>query len=208
MMIPFDRAIAAHNMHIRGVVHVGAHWGQEFVAYRTAGIRDIIFIEPCSPAYERLKREFGNEPDVVLFNCACSNIDGHQEIYVETRNQGQSNSFLKPKKHLEYYPEVQFMDKERVPVRMLDNLPFTRNKYNMLMMDTQGAELMVLMGANETLKTMDYIYTEVNDQELYENNALVTELDAYLIDFERVETYMVGHQGWGDAIYKRKSLIS
>lgn len=206
MLIPLKDAIARHHLRIKGIVHVGAHYGQELPDYNASGIFDIVFIEPCQAAYRVLQGRVGVDDRVILFHCACSDQEGSAEMNVERRNQGQSNSLLRPKKHLDYYPDIQFVETEQITTRRLDNLPFTRSRYNLLMMDTQGAELLVLKGATETLAGIDYVYTEVNNQELYEGNALVTELDAFLEGFTRVETYWVGHQGWGDAIYVRNNL--
>ena len=69
-------------------------------------------------------------------------------------------------------------------------------------MDVQGYELEVLKGSKETMKHVDYVYCEVNRDEVYENNAYVEELDAFLSDYglTRVETSWEG-QIWGDALY-------
>jgi FkbM family methyltransferase len=207
MLIPLKEAIDRHQLKIRGIVHVGAHWGQELDDYVANGINDIVFIEPCAAAFKILKARIGVDDRILLFQCACGQEDGPGEIFVETANQGQSNSMLKPKKHLTLYPHIQFPDTEQITVRRLDNLPFHRSRYNLLMMDTQGAELLVLKGAATTLDTIDYIYTEVNSQEIYEGNALADELGAFLTDFQLVESHWVSNHGWGDAIYVRKSLL-
>jgi FkbM family methyltransferase len=207
MLISLTGAIKEFNMHVRGIVHVGAHYGQEFTVYKENGIHDIVFIEPCWMAFKTLQDRVGGDDRVVLFKCACSDREGTQEMYTETLNQGQSNSLLKPKLHLVHHPEIQFTSTELVPLRTLDSLPFTRSKYNLLMMDTQGAEMMVLRGATETLQTIDYVYTEVNDQELYENNAVVSEIDAFLTGFSRVRSFWVPNKGWGDALYIRDTVL-
>lgn len=207
MLIPLKEAIARHDLKIRGIIHVGAHWGQELQDYRAHGINDIVFIEPCLEAFKILEAKVGQDPHIILFNCACADREVVGEMFVAHHNQGQSNSLLKPKKHLDYYPEIQFTTTETVSVIPLDNLHFHRRFYNLLMMDTQGAELLVLKGATMTLETIDYIYAEVNDQELYVDNAMVADLDAYLVDFRRVDTHWAGLHGWGDAIYVRKTLL-
>jgi FkbM family methyltransferase len=208
MLIPLKGAIERHGLKIRGIVHVGAHRGQELEAYTENGINDIVFIEPCAGPFKILQGRVGNDERIVLFQCACGEQDGAGEIFVETANEGQSNSLLRPKKHLDYYPHIQFPATEFVTIRRLDNLPFERSHYNLLMMDTQGYELLVLKGATKTLDSIDYIYTEVNDQELYEGNAMVSELSDFLANFQLVESHWVSHQGWGDAIYVRKSLLN
>jgi hypothetical protein len=55
---------------------------------------------------------------------------------------------------------------------------------------------------NEIKVPLDYIITEVNREVVYENNAMVGDLDNYLskYGFERVETSWDGGT-WGDAFY-------
>ena len=75
-------------------------------------------------------------------------------------------------------------------------------------MDVQGYELEVLKGGTKTLEKVDYVYCEVNRDEVYENNAYVEELDEFLkgYNMERVMTSWEG-QIWGDALYVRKNLL-
>jgi hypothetical protein len=49
-----------------------------------------------------------------------------------------SSSLLAPKVHLTQHKEVIFDDAEVWKVVKLDNIPFDRNKYNLLNMDVQG----------------------------------------------------------------------
>ena len=52
------------------------------------------------------------------------------------------------------------------------------------------------------MERVDYVYCEVNRDEVYENNAYIEELDEFLsnYDMKRVETDWAG-QIWGDALY-------
>lgn len=205
MLIKLSDAIRLHNLTIKGVIHVGAHHGQEFLEYRKCGVKDIVFIEPCRPAFRYLRRNFTGK--ATLFNCALGAFNGTSVMNVETANTGQSNSLLKPAKHLEQYPDIKFTNTELVQVKTMDSLPITREKYNALNMDVQGYELEVLKGATETLKHIDIIYTEVNRDEVYAGCARVEQLDAYLTDFARVQTDWGGGT-WGDAIYVRKQAVT
>lgn len=109
---------------------------------------------------------------------------------------------MKPKKHLEQYPEIIFDSYEMVEMVRLDDILENKEKYNFLTIDVQGYELEVLKGSRETLKNVDYILTEVNRDDLYENCAKVKELDTFLqqFAFQRVETNWEGGT-WGDAFY-------
>jgi hypothetical protein len=69
----------------------------------------------------------------------------------------------------------------------LDDILEDKQNYNFLTIDVQGYELEVLKGSRETLKNINYILTEVNRDELYENCARVEQLDEFLgrFNFQR-----------------------
>lgn len=204
MLISLTDLIRKYTMKVTGVIHVGAHFGEEVPEYTRNGINNIVLVEPCAAAFKKLYNHFAMHHHIQLFNCACGTIDGEAVMNIETANTGQSNSVLKPLKHLEHYPDIQFVGTEVVKMHKLDsfNLP---PKYNMLNMDVQGAEGHVLLGGKKTLANIRYVYTEVNEDgaELYEGATPLSMLDELLREFERVETYLTG-QGWGDALYIRK----
>jgi hypothetical protein len=116
-----------------------------------------------------------------------------------------SSSVLKPKVHLQLHPSVGFPTTEEVEMMRLDSFSNETQNFNFINMDVQGYELEVLRGGAETLKHIDYVYCEVNRDELYEGNAFVEDLDKFLSDYnmERVETDWAGTL-WGDALYVRK----
>lgn len=201
MYISLPEAIKKYDLKIKGVVHVGAHHAQEFPIYLQCGIKNVVFIEPCKPAFHMLKRKTAGR--AILFNCALGAFEGTAVMNVETANTGQSNSLLKPAKHLEQFPTIKFDRTEMVQVRTMDSLEIQRENYNMLNLDVQGYELEVLKGSIDTLKHIDIVYTEVNSDEVYSGCARVEQLDEFLKDFERVETIWAGGN-WGDAIYIRK----
>lgn len=208
MLLNIHELFEKYNLKVKGVIEVGAHWGQEYDAYSLMGVERFVFIEPCAKAFCVLKTKFQDNHNVKLFCTACGDISGKAVMFTGPTNQGMSNSLLKPQVHLTQHPDVTFPDTEMVSVNRLDDLPFDRAEYNLLNMDCQGFENRVLMGAPKTLETVDYIYTEVNRQFMYENCALIEDIDRLLLEFERMETGWASHyHGWGDAFYIRKSLL-
>jgi FkbM family methyltransferase len=209
MLLSLTDLIQKYSLKITGVIHVGAHIGQEIADYRKNNIKNIILIEPCKAAFQLLKNRYSSHHHITLFNCACAATDGEAEMYTETANNGQSNSLLQPIRHLEHYPNIVFTNKETVKVMRLDALTFDRAKYNLLNMDCQGAEGYVIIGGKQTLEHIDYVYTEVNEDaaQLYRNATGITHLDELLKDFQRVETSWT-EQGWGDSLYVRKTKLN
>jgi FkbM family methyltransferase len=208
MLLDFNLLLKKFNMKVKGVIQVGCHRGQEHDLYVQNSISKMVYIEPSSKNFEILMGKFSNNESVILVNTACGEENGMEVAYVDTTNQGMSSSLLEPKVHLTQHKEVIFDDAEMWKVTKLDDIPFDRSDYNLLNMDVQGFEDRVLRGGKETLKRIDYIFTEVNREEMYAGNALIEQLDQILNEFERVDTgWASPNHGWGDACFCRKSLL-
>ena len=203
MLKSLAELIKEHNLKIYGVIHIGGHRGQEYPYYKENNIKNIIFVEPHPHNFEILENTVGKE--CILFETALGNVEGTVEMFVEEANQGQSSSILEPYKHMEQYPHIKFLYKIDVPITKLDNLQFDRTTINLINIDVQGYELEVFKGGLETLKYIDYIYTEVNRDELYKGCSKIEELDFFLeaIGFKRIGVWWDGVT-WGDAFYVKQ----
>lgn len=201
MLLDLIKLKDKYNLNIKGVLHIGAHYGQELSTYENVGIDNVMFFEPLPHTFEKLKDNTKGK-NVILVNTALGNTIGEVDMNVEYANQGQSSSILEPLIHLQQYPHIKFNDKITVKITKLDTFIDDKDKYNFINIDVQGYELEVFKGASEYLNTIDYIMTEVNRGEVYKNCPMVEELDEYLkpYGFERVETTWDGVT-WGDAFY-------
>jgi len=195
MLINLDTIINKHNITITGVIHVGGNVGEEVSFYRKYTNRIHVF-EPRVDAFNKIPE------DVNKYNVALGNRDGDVKMFLASN--GQSSSCLEPKLHLQSHPSITFNENTTVPIRTLDS--FAIEGCSLLNMDTQGYELEVLKGAEETLKGINTVYTEVNTRELYRNCVLLQDLDRWLSErgFARVETSIYEHLGWGDALYMKR----
>lgn len=192
MLLDLDQLVEKYSMNIKGVIHIGAHFGQEFDLFIRNGAKEVMMFEPQSEVFRILSEKFQNESRAILENCALGSSRCEKEMYTESNNQGQSSSLLKPKKHITQYPNIRFTGKETVRVDKLDN--FNTEGFNMIDIDVQGYELEVFKGSLYTLKHIDYIITEVNREELYDKCAMVDSLDRFLsfYKFRRCETDWAG----------------
>ena len=201
MIFDFNKLQTKYNFNIKGIIHIGGHYGQEYDLYKTLNV-PILFFEPITNSFNILKNKIGNDSNVLAFQCALGNENKIITMNVETANNGQSSSILRPKKHLEQYPHITFDFTEEVSMFRLDDIDINILNYNFINIDVQGYELEVFKGAFNTLKNIDYIISEVNQDEIYENCPHISELDKYLSEFsfERIETNWAGGS-WGDALY-------
>lgn len=215
MLIPMADLVTKYKLddRITGILHVGAHRGEELDAYEEAGPFWVLWVEAnpelCAFLETRLERLGIDDRHRVL--CEVFN-DEAGEVTFNIANNGQSSSILDLGTHLKHHPEVHYVDNVTRDATTLDEWirgiemepsEFDMNFWNL---DVQGAELRVIQGGKEALAGCDYIYTEVNAEEVYVGCPLVGELDDYLSDFKRVETSWTPFQ-WGDAFYIRRSLL-
>lgn len=189
-------------MNIKGIVHIGAHYGEEIQEYVDNGIQNIIVFEPLSDNFDVLARKLQNvNADIQGYQVALGSEKTTATMYLSS-NEAQSSSILKPKEHLEHHPDVLFNGTEEVEVDILDN--YDIGNANFMNIDVQGYELEVFKGAKKTLENVDYIYCEINRGEMYEGNPMVEDLDEFLSEykFKRVETHWPETwYKWGDALY-------
>jgi FkbM family methyltransferase len=209
MLMNFDSIIKS-GLNIKGVLHIGAHFGQEVTSYRSHGLKSVLF-EPHPNTFSILKEKWGSDSSVVLVNKALGSTQCTSTMFCETANQGMSSSLLKPKKHLEKYPHIKFESTIEVEQTTLDlfadSFPSIVD-YNFINMDVQGYELEVLKGATKTLANIDHIICEVNWEELYENCVQIGDLDRFLFDFgfKRIAIAPTNY-GWGDALYSKGNMV-
>jgi len=205
MLLDLKNLVNKYNLKIKGVLHIGAHWGEEDFIYDELSIDNRIYFEPLLKNFSILQSKVSKKSKCI--RTALGDKVGEVLMNVEEANNGQSSSILDPDIHLYQYPHIKFNSKELVPITKLDMISFDRSIMNFINIDVQGYELEVFKGAKYTLKNIDYIVTEVNRAEVYKNCVKVDNLDLFLSDygFKRLETTWDGIT-WGDAFYAKTSI--
>lgn len=210
MLISFSSLVHKYKIDVSGVIHIGGHIGQELPSYKNSNVENILIFEPQKSPFEKLSKVANelNFENIILVNKALGN--SNKNIEMICNEDGLCSSILKPKIVLTQYPDIKFDRTEEVEMITLDSYFAINenNTYNFINMDTQGYELEVLKGALKTLEKIDAVYTEVNNAEVYENNALIQEIDEFLSSYDlvRVETDWMGGT-WGDAFYINQKFL-
>lgn len=202
----------------KGVFQVGASSGQEVKYFADHGVKTGILVEPLPDAYKKLKEAASSHPGFFPVNAVCMDIAGKTCNFYISGSGGASSSLLKPTGVLTLHPEVNF---ESQPITLrsttVDQIvaDFKAKgqadviaSIDLLYLDTQGAELSVLKGADELLKQVLYVFAEVSHGGLYENDVGHRELTEYLESrgFFLVFLYM-NKTRWGDALYVHNSVF-
>jgi len=196
-----------YSIRPRGVIHIGAHMCQERNRYVANGISDdrIVWIEGNPMVYERCKFVMEHEYKlrINLFNAIIGD-DADVEFHVPTWEEAGSICDIKPKEQSTLTELCSFKSRSTTLGSFMVQNNLDPCAYNFLTLDVQGAELLVLKGAD--LKKFDWIFTEVSEVSQYTNGVLWPELRDYLLanGFELVE-YKTNDHGtfvYGDALFR------
>lgn len=212
MLLNLRDIYARHNLHITGVIHVGAHLAEEAQTYHDLGIEKVIWIEANPEVIPKIHAEvdrFGHS----IINALV--MDGeHDDVPFHVTNyDGMSSSIYEWGTHTLFSPDTIHVNTLYLHATSLDKLAETNDfsGCNMLYMDIEGAELLALQGARRLMHRFDYLYLEIRTDNVYVGAPLVDEVDRYVSEFARVETGMSdpavqgwADNGWGDALYIRQ----
>lgn len=200
--------VEQYKIKLNGVLHVGAHYAEEAGDYYRAGAQRVWWVEANPAVRNRIKRNIKRYPGQRLIEALVFEEDDVELSFNVTNYDGMSSSIYDFGTHSEFSPDIHFERTLKLKAKKIDTLVEEYNvRANFLNLDLQGAEGPALRGASNFLQTTDYVMTEVNKDEVYVGCTQVAEIDDLLSDFNRVETLWVGNQGWGDALYVRKSLL-
>jgi FkbM family methyltransferase len=209
MYITMQDIKSRYQADLKGVLHLGAHLGEEAKDYSAVNCPRVIWIEGNPALIGELKANVSVYPDNAVFNVLISDKDKSKVIFNITEFS-QSSSILDLGITKQVH-DTKVIERKELTARRIDAF-FDENNidmkgYNFLNIDLQGYELTALKSMGQLLDNIDWVYTEVNSRRLYKHCALLDDLDLFLLKkgFKRVELYMTGWH-WGDALYKRERI--
>lgn len=195
---------------VTGIVHVGANTGQEAGIYRSITNGPCLYVEPIDSVFEVLASRLRVGENEHPIKAVCSDQDDAEVEFKISSNAGESSSLLDLGRHADLYPGVTYVQTVRMRTSRLDTI-LQRFKPdpmpNLLVIDVQGAELLVLHGASGILDHVDAVFCEVSSTPLYEGGCTLDQIAAFLRDHDLLITWteMLPGQGWGDAFFMRRN---
>jgi FkbM family methyltransferase len=208
MLIPIRLLENLWAIHPTGVLHVGAHLGEESEDYNSfewgkeSGIH---WVEGQRELVEQLRTRFKGSNNAVYEGVVWHRSG--ETLTFNISNNSQSSSVFEFGSHSSNYPEVVFQSERQVTTTTISELLPPDVVFDFVNLDIQGAELSALKGLGKKIDGVKWVYTEVNSKEVYKGCAIISDIDSYLADlrFTRVCTVWVKGAGWGDALYIHQS---
>jgi FkbM family methyltransferase len=206
---------APANANIKGVIQVGANDGGELETFCCV-TRNLLLFEPVDEARQVLLNKVArlNHPsNIHVSDYVVSNVEADVEFFLG-RESGNSSMFdLNPSRPQFHHKNVHAKKVKKRSITM-DRFFQTHGdlldaaNFNYLYMDVQGAEHLVIEGAAETLKHIDYIWMEVSYAPIYFNTMLFYDMCMYC---ESLGYHLAYHepsphnQNQGDALYVKSN---
>jgi FkbM family methyltransferase len=198
---------------VKGVIHIGANIGQERFFYLSNKI-SVLWIEPIPEVFYKLSTNIKKIPNQRALNYLISDIDNQSFDFHITDNDGESSSLFQLDKHKLLWPEVNHSRTIQLMSTRLDSMLAKEKidvyQYDALVIDTQGAELLALRGADSIIQNFKYIKLEVADFESYVGNCTLDDISRFMTLHQFSEhnrTQFAQHEvgSYYDITYKRIS---
>jgi FkbM family methyltransferase len=172
-----------------GVFHLGAHRGEEAPIYEWFG-KKVIWVEANPIIFEDLKDNLIKYKYQKAYQALLYSKDNEEiDFYLSNNDYASSSIFEFGElsvgiKSLWFNKNLKHILKKKLTTTTIDTLvrrySINIKNYNYWVIDLQGAELLALNGAHETLNLCKYIYIEVSDGQVYKNGAQWRDVKKFL----------------------------
>lgn len=153
------------------VLHIGASRGQEATFYSEFGMQ-VIWIEAIPSIFEELKINCAKFQNQIAICALLGDRDLESTPFFLSSNEYESSSLYTFSKD-KLGHGVEMKETIHLPMKRLDSIPELSNipTKGHWVIDVQGAELLVLRGAESLLNRCSSLLIEVSTIELYEDGA-------------------------------------
>jgi FkbM family methyltransferase len=199
-----DELISFFKLKVKGILHVGAHKCEELEVYSKYTTEDNIYwVEAIK---DLVDQNLEKNPNLNLINEVIGDEDG-KDIEFKITNNTLSSSILELGEHKNLHPNVVVSKVIKAKTKTLKTILSENkleDKFNLLVLDLQGAEMLALKGLDNLLSNFEVVYTEVNEKEIYKECCILEDLDVYLSKFGFERKYLNTLNSYGNALYIRK----
>ena len=199
-----DELISFFKLNVKGILHVGAHKCEELEVYsKYTTESNIYWVEAIK---DLVDQNLENNPNLNLINEVIGDEDG-KDIEFKITNNTLSSSILELGEHKNLHPNVvvsKIIKAKTKTIKTILSENKIEDKFNLLVLDLQGAEMLALKGLGDLLNNFEVVYTEVNEKEIYKECCILEDLDLYLSKFGFERKYLNTLNSYGNALYIRK----
>lgn len=165
-----------------GVLHIGAHKGQEAHWYNEYSAQ-VLWIEANPEIYNFLIQQIASFENQKAMLALLGDVNQEAVPFHVSSNDAASSSIYQFGSELGF-EGLSFTKTLHLPMVRLDSIISATDaaSYPHWVLDVQGSELNVLRGSGDLLEQCLSIYVEVSTREVYKGGVLFQELKEFLID--------------------------
>jgi FkbM family methyltransferase len=186
-------------------LHIGAHWGQESIFYQSCE-KKVLWVEAIPSVYEVLSKNIREIPGQQAFNFLLGSVNQDKVNFYITSNFGASSSIYElSDKH--GWGDLSTSETMKLQMHRLDSVFTSQDieEYGNWILDTQGSELEILIGAGKLLDFCHSIFVEVSTRETYLGAPDYHAIRSYLLDQGFVPLWEPAKNSHEDLIFVRTS---
>lgn len=201
----YEQVLTQISRQVRGVLHFGAHIGQEASLYERCGIKNVAWVEPNPELLPRLKANVEPLGHRVIPVAVGGFVDVAKTDFHVSSNDGGSSSLHRFSGHEKHYPSITMEKTIQVPRLTIQSIvdQYELYDHNLWYFDIQGGEYDALFFSHAIQWCADFVYAEIQFEKLYEGTQTVVAIDSCLQDFTCLGVMDTGC-GWGEAFYQRQ----
>jgi FkbM family methyltransferase len=194
----------------RSIIHIGANAGGERFLYESLGLR-VVWIEAIPLIFKALENNIRGFRGQAAINALLADEPGRTISFKISNNGGASSSIFEFGDHSKLWPEVTAVDSIVLTTKTLDEVISPEQSGDAIILDVQGAELLVLQGGSRTLEKARFLKIEAADFPAYVGGCTLADITDYLAERgyrEQKKTQFATEQGVGsyyDVIFVRDS---
>jgi len=167
----------------KAIIHVGANDGSERDLYARYSL-SVLWVEALPQVFQTLKENLRGYPKQSAINALLTDSEGKLYDFNVSNNSGLSSSIYDFAHHKELWPDVSFTStiqlRSRTLTSILHDIGRSLADFDALILDVQGAELLVLAGSGEALAELRFIKAEASDFEAYRGACTLDTLSNFL----------------------------
>ena len=211
---PSPAATDAYLPNVTGVIHIGAHTGQESDQYLQHQL-DVLWIEANPNLMPSLQKTIRSRPQQQAICYLVSDRDVETVDFHVADNNGASSSIFQIADHEKIWPKVGISHMVQLASHTLPSIMKTEminiDRFQCLSLDTQGSELKILKGAEQILERFLFIKVEAADFNSYQGGCTLSEIQDFLNSrgFAEIARHRFAHMpevgSYFDVLFQNKS---
>ncbi len=169
----------------RRIIHVGANDGAERGTYAEHDLT-VLWVEALPAVFAKLQENLRAFRDQSAVNALLSDEAGRRYQFNVSSHGGQSSSIYDFGEHKALWPEIEILETVELEsttlARLLEDNQRSIEEFDALILDVQGAELLVLKGAGELLANIRFVQAEAADFDAYSGGCTLEVLSRFLAE--------------------------